>query len=188
MSRSDLSPKEKKVVARFKICLFGDAGVGKTTLINRYLTGAFEERYKISVGMDFYVKKIWIKNKRISLQIWDFAGEERFRFLMPSAISGADGAIFMYDITRYNTFEHLNEWMHIFRESNEKENQKVSAILVGSKIDLKDFRAVSPENAVHLAKQNNLLQIAECSSKKGINVAEIFEMLTKIIMKRKKIS
>ncbi|MHA1150601.1 MAG: Rab family GTPase [Promethearchaeota archaeon] len=187
MSRSDLIPKNKNVVARFKICLFGDAGVGKTTLINRYLTNVFEERYKISVGMDFYVKKIKIKDKICSLQIWDFAGEEKFRFLLPNAVIGADGAIFIYDITRYNTFEHLHEWLKIFNETNEKEEQKVSTILVGSKIDLKDYRAVPSEEVVKFAKQHSFLQIVECSSKKGINVAETFEMLAKILMKKKKI-
>ena len=69
MAPSDLKSEVKNVSARFKICLFGDAGVGKTTLINRYLTGVFEERYKISIGMDFYVKKIDIEDQRVSLQI-----------------------------------------------------------------------------------------------------------------------
>ena len=92
-----------KVDDRFKVVIFGNAGVGKTTLTHRYLTGIFEETYQTTIGMDLYVKKIEIDEKMFSLQIWDFAGEEEYRFLLPSALLNADGAIFMYDITNYQT-------------------------------------------------------------------------------------
>ena len=99
----------------FKVCLFGDGGVGKTTLINRYLTGVFKSDESITIGVDFHIKKLIIEEKRISLQIWDFAGEERFRFLLPSYVLGASGGIFVYDITRFTSLKNFQDWLDIFK-------------------------------------------------------------------------
>ena len=110
-------------VFKFKICIFGDGGVGKTTLTQRYMTGIFQEKYQLTIGMDFYLKKLEIDGNEVSLQIWDFAGEEKFRFLMPGALSGAHAAIFMYDLSRYGTIENLNDWISLFKETNQKKNK-----------------------------------------------------------------
>ena len=61
---------------KFKICIFGDGGVGKTSLVNRYLTGVFQEHYRITIGADFFVKRINVNGATVTLQIWDFAGVE----------------------------------------------------------------------------------------------------------------
>jgi len=177
------NPKKIKL----KVAIFGAGGVGKTTLTNRYLTGVFQEKYKTTIGMDFYVKKISFKGNPISLQIWDFAGEEKFRFLLPSALKGAHGTIFMYDITRYNTLQELNEWIRVFRETNKKEGQIVHAVLLGGKKDLEDYRAVPKEEGEAFSLEKGLLNFMECSSKRGENVQEVFENLTKIIMRKKNI-
>ena len=68
----------------FKVCVFGEGGVGKTTLVNRYLTGIFEANTKMTLGLDFYVKAIDLDDMKIVLQIWDFGGEDKFKFLLPS--------------------------------------------------------------------------------------------------------
>ena len=93
---------------QFKLPIFGDAGVGKTTLTHRYLHGLFKQSYHGTIGVDFFLKKLELNGKNISLQIWDFAGEEKFRFLLPGIINGANGTIFMFDITRYVTFKNLS--------------------------------------------------------------------------------
>ena len=82
----------------FKVCIFGDGGVGKTTLIKRYLSGTFDESTRITIGVDFHIKKLEVEGKQITLQLWDFAGEERFRMLLPTYMRGAKGGIFLYDI------------------------------------------------------------------------------------------
>jgi small GTP-binding protein len=186
MSKLNADIKED-IAFRFKICIFGDAGVGKTSLIQRYLTGLFKEKYNTTIGMDFYIKKLNVEKKSITLQIWDFAGEEKFRFLMPSCAQGADGALFMYDITRYNTLKNLIEWLKIFKEVNPSENKYVPAILLGGKADLQEFRAVPSDDAVRIAKEHGLLQIFECSSKRGTNVEDTFEYLAKHLMKKRKL-
>ena len=141
---------------RFKVCVFGDGGVGKTTLVKRYLTGLFKDDYLITIGMDFYLKKLKVENKKVSLQIWDFAGEDRFRFLLPSVVSGAAGVIFMYDTTRYVTFKNLNNWMKVFRGATKNTQDQIQTLLVGGKIDLDFKRAVQKEDGGEFANDNDL--------------------------------
>ncbi len=168
----------------FKICIFGDGGVGKTTLLNRYLTGLFKDDSGITIGVDFHLKKLEIEGKRVSLQIWDFAGEDRFRFLLPSYIMGASGGIFMFDITRYSSLKNFQEWLGVVDKGSLGEPERIPIIMAGSKLDLKDRRAVSSQDALELAKENGLFSYIECSSKTGENVEEIFNQIARIMLKR----
>jgi small GTP-binding protein len=171
---------------KFKVPIFGDGGVGKTTLTHRYLNGVFKETYQLTIGMDFFLKKIKIDGKSISLQIWDFAGEEKFRFLLPGAVMGANGVIFVYDITRYVTFKNLTNWLTVFNEANEIHDQKFPILLVGSKLDLEGMRTVPKEEAIKFANDNNFIDYIECSSKSGENVEELFAIISKSIVKKLK--
>jgi len=168
----------------FKIIIFGDGGVGKTTLIARYLTGIFKSDSLITIGVDFHVKKIEIEGKRVSLQIWDFAGEERFRFLLPSYVIGASGGIFLYDITRYSSFKNFDSWLEIFKKGYRGKNHQIPVLMVGSKLDLEYKRAVSREEAYEIAKKNNLYGYIECSAKDGQSVEDIFLEIGQLMIKR----
>jgi small GTP-binding protein len=171
---------------QFKIPIIGDGGVGKTTLTHRYLHGLFKESYHLTIGVDFFLKKLDIAGKKVSLQIWDFAGEEKFRFLLPGVINGANGTIFMFDITRYGSFENLPNWLDVFKKANENHNQEVPALLVGSKTDLAGIRTVPPKEANKFAQDNDFIGYIECSSKNGENVEELFKAITKIMMEKVK--
>jgi small GTP-binding protein len=170
--------------ALFKICIFGDGGVGKTTLINRYLTGIFETNSEITIGVDFHIKKLEIEGKRVSLQIWDFAGEERFRFLLPSYVLGASGGIFMYDITRYSSLRNFPDWLEVFNLSYKGPAKQIPIIMIGSKLDLAYKRAVSRDEATELAENYNLSGYMECSSKEGKNVDEVFYKIGFVLLKQ----
>ena len=180
-------PGSKTHSLKFKVPIFGDGGVGKTTLTHRFLNGLFKETYQLTIGMDFYLKKLELDGKSISLQIWDFAGEEKFRFLLPGAVMGANGTIFMYDITRYVTFKNLTDWLTVFNEANEIHDQKLLPILlVGSKLDLEGVRTVPKEEAIEFAHNNNFIDYIECSSKSGENVEELFTIISRRMAKKYK--
>lgn len=172
----------KERLAVFKLCIFGDGGVGKSSLINRFLTKVFDEDLKMTIGADFSVKDIELNGREIRLRIWDFAGEEKFRVLMPSYVQGADGGVFMYDTTRYNSLSNLEEWLAFFKSEEKASEKVIPLIMVGGKTDLKDKRAFPPNTAEDLAKQHELLAHLECSSKTGENIEMIFETITKYML------
>jgi small GTP-binding protein len=188
MSYSSQKHPEKKrsADALFKIIIFGDGGVGKTTLVKRYLEGYFEETTKMTVGMDFFVKHVEVEGKQVTLQIWDFGGEERFRFLLPSYVSGASGGIFMYDITRLMSLNHVDEWLEIFSSEYSKKYSEdtLPVLMLGGKKDLEYKRSVKKEEAKQVLKEQNCFKFMECSSKTGENVEKVFIELTRELLRR----
>ncbi|MFX1311464.1 MAG: Rab family GTPase [Promethearchaeota archaeon] len=169
----------------FKLCIFGDGGVGKSTLIRRYVTKVFEEKTKMTIGADFSVKNLEVDGKNVTLRIWDFAGEERFRVLLPSFVKGADGGIFMYDVTRYSTLNNIKDWLSIFKYFVSNDQTRIPIIMIGGKADLQDQRSVKPEEAKELSKNYNLQGFYECSSKTGDNVEIIFEDITRKMLENR---
>ena len=169
--------------AVFKLCIFGDGGVGKTTLVNKYLTGVFKNS-TMTIGIDFHIKTLVIDGIKVRLQIWDFAGEERFRFLLPSYIVGASGGIFMYDITRFSSLKNLNDWLDVLNHGASAIEDQIPILLAGGKADLADKRAIDKELGSETAKENNLCGFLECSAKTGENVDLIFETITRKIINK----
>ncbi len=170
--------------AMFKVCIFGDGGVGKTTLVNRYLTGVFKTNFTMTIGVDFLMKKLEIQNKLVNLQIWDFAGEIRFRFLLPSYVRGASGGIFMFDITRQSSLRNLPDWLEVFKKGTEEREKDMLIIMVGGKSDLHDQRSVMSKDAAGVARSHNLYDYIECSAKTGENVESIFYKLARELTER----
>ncbi len=169
----------------FKLCIFGDGGVGKTTLINRYVTGVFTESTIMTIGVGFNVKKIIIKENPVSLQIWDFAGEDRFRFLLPAYVKGARGGLFVFDTTRFVSLNSIDDWAEVIEECTDRDARPLPIILVGSKCDLTDEREISADYAKELCESFKFLEYIECSSKTGFNVEEIFFRLACEMVERK---
>jgi small GTP-binding protein len=134
----------------------------------------------MTLGVDFMMKAVDIDNIKVKLQIWDFAGEERFRFLFPSYIKGANGAIFMYDITNYGSLAHVDDWFEIV---NKEIKDDFPIMFVGGKTDLIHLKEVSTRKAMEVAHSKGADGFIECSSKTGENVHKIFQLLTKIIIK-----
>ncbi|OLS15912.1 MAG: small GTP-binding protein [Promethearchaeota archaeon CR_4] len=164
----------------FKLVLFGDGAVGKTALTQRYLTGLFKDDTKITIGVEFHINDLEIANKRVKLQIWDFGGEERFRFLLPSYCKGANGGIFMFDVTNTNSLHHVDDWMDVLR----KATGNIPIMMVGTKVDLAHNRAVNAKEAMALAKSHKFAGYAEVSAKTGVNVESVFETIAEIMIKR----
>jgi small GTP-binding protein len=167
--------------ATYKIVIFGDAGCGKTTLTQRYLTNLFKSDTTMTIGVDFEVKSLEIDEKKVKLQIWDFGGEERFRFLLPTYVKGANGGLFMYDITNYSSLAHIDDWLTVIRKKIE---DLFPILVVGGKADLADQREVSSHEGIEIAKTRDMNAFIECSSKTGENVELTFEALTKLMLQR----
>ncbi len=161
----------------FKLMMLGDASVGKTSLTLRYISGFFMEDLKLTIGVDFYSKTILFNGKKVKLQMWDFGGEERFRFLLSQYCKGANGAFFLYDITNVRSIEHLPEWTQIVRENA----GDIPIMLIGSKKDLDEFRTVPREDGILAAKKYNLASFIELSSKTGENVESTFKVMTETL-------
>ena len=168
--------------ATFKICIFGAGGVGKTTLVQRYITGHFRESTKMTIGADILIKDLEFNDWKVRLQIWDFGGENRFRFFLPPYARGAFAGIFMYDITRYNSLLDFDEWVKIFMKGASFGGKEVPVLMVGGKLDLEERRMITAEEASHFALSRNVYKIIECSSKTGQNVELIFKDITNKIM------
>ncbi|MHA2430685.1 MAG: Rab family GTPase [Promethearchaeota archaeon] len=166
--------------AIFKIVIFGDAGSGKTTLTKRLMTNLFISDTQMTIGVEFVIKTIYIDGKEIKLQIWDFGGEERFRFLLPKYIRGASGGILMYDITDNTSLLHVEDWLSVIHETGEV----FPIILIGGKSDLEAYRQISSEEGLEVAKSNDLNEFFECSSKTGENVEKVFEILARLMSKK----
>ena len=164
----------------FKVMMLGDASVGKTSLTIRYISGNFMEDLKLTIGVDFYSKIIQFKDKKVKLQVWDFGGEERFRFLLSQYVKGANGVLFLYDITNKESLDHLPDWTQIVREYA----GQIPITLVGSKSDLEEYRVVKKEDGKNTVQKYNLSGFLELSSKTGENVQEAFTMITEILFKR----
>jgi len=158
----------------FKLMMLGDASVGKTSLTLRYISGYFMEDLKLTIGVDFYSKTTLFNEKKVKLQMWDFGGEERFRFLLSQYCKGANGAFFLYDITNVRSLEHLPDWTQIVRENA----GDIPIMLIGSKKDLDEFRTIPREDGILAAKKYNLASFIELSSKTGDNVEKAFTTMT----------
>lgn len=162
--------------ARYKMCIFGDGGVGKTTLINRYISGKYSEDFRMTIGVDFYTKSLEIEGIRVNLQIWDFAGEQQFKNLLPNYVIGASGGIFMYDISRFYSLTHIEDWFNLLNKAPDRRENKLPILLVGGKKDLalNGKRVVEEDYATDYGKKFGVFDFVECSSKTGENVDHIF--------------
>lgn len=160
-----------------KSIVVGDGGVGKSTMIQRLITGKYIAQ-KITIGTDLATYDLESDGKKVTLQIWDFAGEKRFRFFLPNYSRGAMGCLLCYDISRYTSFDNLKEWYDIVKENA---NDPVF-VLVGGKKDLEDRRVVSREDAKAFQDEYNIDYFFETSSKSGDNNKKIFQVLANGIL------
>ncbi len=152
-------------LSRQKIIFCGDAGVGKTSIINSIMGQKFSEEYEPSIGVDFFSKTVRYNGRLIKLQIWDSAGQEKFRSLIPNYIRGSAIIFLIFDVSQKITYEHLNEWLNFITNI---ENGGL-IIIVGNKIDLKDSREVNTEEAEKYCKDKKY-EYFEVSAKNGTNI------------------
>ena len=169
----------------FKIIIGGDGGVGKTTMLHRYVNGTFLFDSKMTIGADIFHKVITLREGLdCSLQLWDFGGQERFRIILDSFVRGAAGAFLMFDLTDFKSFMNLPKWINIIR----KDDPTLPILLLGSKYDLIESIMVDDQYVRQFVENNNISGYCKVSSKTGYNVDGVFEALVNTIIEYRKIT
>ncbi|MFX0030905.1 MAG: Rab family GTPase [Candidatus Hermodarchaeota archaeon] len=162
-----------------KVITAGDGGVGKTTLLYRYVEGRFLANTKITLGVEFFLKEINIKGEQINLQVWDFGGQDHFRPLLENYSVGARGALLLFDLTRPSSLENIEQWVNICRGKN----PGIPIIFLGTKLDLTEMITVDDKYAKTFPKQYGFFKYLKISSKTGHNVNLAFKLLAKEIIR-----
>ena len=162
----------------YKILLLGDSAVGKSCLLLRYCDDSFQDIHLATIGLDFRLKTLNLdNNKKIKAQIWDTAGQDRFRAITKNYYRGANGILLIFDITDRSSFEHIRNWIEQIKE---EAPEQIIIYLVGNKIDNQNNRVVTNEEAKKVAEEFKL-KYYETSAKNNINVDTTFLDLIKEI-------
>lgn len=166
---------------KLQVIIIGSRGVGKTSLMERFTDDTFCEACKSTVGVDFKIKTVELRGKKIRLQIWDTAGQERFNSITSAYYRSAKGIILVYDITKKETFDDLPKWMKMI---DKYASEDAELLLVGNKLDCEADREISKQQGEKFAQQITGMRFCEASAKDNFNVDEIFLKLVDDILKK----
>ena len=166
------------MVYRIKVIIIGEAGVGKTSLVKKFVSGRFTSDYRVSIGANLFVKDLILNSDvDVSIQIWDIAGQEKWVKMRHLYYRGAHGALIVGDLTRGNTFEQLKEF---WNPDLKKFCGDIPKILVVNKVDLEPI--VSNSDIEKLAQDINVKATIITSAKNGQNVEDAFHQIAETII------
>eukprot|EP00005_Dracoamoeba_jomungandri_P002639 CAMPEP_0174261962 /NCGR_PEP_ID=MMETSP0439-20130205/12692_1 /TAXON_ID=0 /ORGANISM="Stereomyxa ramosa, Strain Chinc5" /LENGTH=194 /DNA_ID=CAMNT_0015346583 /DNA_START=95 /DNA_END=679 /DNA_ORIENTATION=- len=168
--------------ANYKLLIIGDAAVGKTSLLKRFIEHTFSTDHEVTLGVDFKTHKVEFNGVTVNLSMWDTAGQERFKEFTTAYYNTADGIIIVYDVTNEETFENVPSWLETIESHTDSQN--IKRVLVGNKCDLKNKRAVTTERGEEYANGVGL-EFVESSAKEGENVNSVFNKLIELLSKDK---
>ena len=157
-------------VQHFKLIFLGDQYVGKSSILNRFYQDKFEEDYQATIGLDFHSKNVNVNGTTVRLLLYDTAGQEKFKSLIPMYIRDANIIIVVYDITNKDSFAHTEHWVN---ETKDLKREDAIFILVGNKLDLEENRVVTKKEAEDYATEKGFL-FHEVSAKTGDQIQELF--------------
>jgi len=165
----------------YKLILGGDGGVGKTSMVHRFVEDSFQTDYKSTIGTSIMKKVCDFEGlaSKVRFVIWDLAGQAQFQRVRQTYVANAEAGILVFDVTRKKTFDSVEKWFNEIKSAS----KSISLILIGNKIDLVEDRQVTTEEGENLAKKLNLSYF-EASAKTGENVNDAFNMLALQMIKR----
>ncbi|CAB1326898.1 unnamed protein product [Coregonus sp. 'balchen'] len=190
---------------KLQIIIIGSRGVGKTSLMERFTDDTFCEACKSTVGVDFKIKTVELRGKKIRLQIWDTAGQERFNSITSAYYRGAKGIVLVYDITKQETFDDLPKWMKMIDKYTplissvttvhtsyllisllsvigQYASEEAELLLVGNKLDCETDRIITKQTAERFTSRISGMRFCEASAKDNFNVEECFLKLVDDIL------
>lgn len=163
-----------------KLIVLGNAGVGKTSLLDRYVARRFSSQYKTTIGADLSTKDVQVGDDVVSLQIWDTAGQERFQSLGPAFYRGADACILVYDVGDQASFAKLDQWRDQFISSGDIHDRDFPFIVLGNKADISPSSyKVHPSAVEQWCRTKGSIPHFQVSAKTGQNVDEALFCLIK---------
>lgn len=162
----------------FKGIVIGEAGVGKSCILHRLVSDEFKDDYEVTIGAEFSSVIAKVRGRNIKLQVWDTAGQENFRSMIRVFYKGSHAAFLVFDITRAESFENLEEWVEDIKD-NALPNAKI--LLLGNRKDEESSRQVSSEKAKELCDRLELTGYYETSAKSGEGVREVFADIARML-------
>ena len=166
-----------------KVVIIGDSGVGKTSLLNRFVDDKYEENRSVTIGIDTKIKTIFLPeyNKTIKLQLWDTAGQERYQSVTRSYYKGSLGALVVFAFDDLNSFEHVRQWIRYLREYT---TSCKTIVMIGNKSDIPpNERKVTHKQGHDMANEWNI-EYLETSAKVGKGVNEAFVNMARSMVKK----
>ena len=171
---------EEEYEMMVKVIIIGDSSVGKTNIMSKYLKNIFNEDSKATVGVEFGSKLFNIEGHNIKAQIWDTAGQEKYKAITGAYYKGSKGAFVVYDITRKDTFDSIDRWINDLKSTADP---KITIILIGNKCDLEHRREILKAQGEEKAKSFGCAFL-ETSALSGDNLDNAFQMMISEIFKK----
>ena len=176
-----------------KVLILGNSQVGKSSILNQFTEGSFSESMPPTLGIDYKISQITVGDETIKLQIWDTAGQEKFKSITENFYKGAQGIILVFDLTDRDSFSNIRTWLkNVF----EKAGKNVVICLVGNKLDLLDMytrdkdkyhdeleKSVRQEEVDQLLTEHSFHYL-KASAKKNVNIKEAFNFIAAELLKK----
>ncbi len=158
----------------FKVILVGDTRVGKSSIVSMFVNKKMTDLHDTTIGVDFNMKLVELDSKIAKLQLWDTAGQEKFRSIIGSYYRSAHATIVVFDLTSIKSFENIDNW---FKEIDKRGPEITTKFLIGNKSDLLFNRKVTKEEGMLMAERNNATYF-ECSAKENDHIDDMFKIIT----------
>ena len=183
IAKSQMDIKNLEVF-EYKIILVGDPGVGKTSIMTKFVSNEFQNTYLSTIGVEFKSKEIHINNNTCArLKIWDTCGQEKFRAITRQYFKNSEGVFVVFDLTNKETTKKLDIWMKDIKDNIDND---YFIFLIGNKSDIKDRDLTIAEEAKQFAI-NKKINYYEVSAKTGSGIYNIFEKMASKLINKKKI-
>ena len=173
--------KEEENIEIFSIITLGESGVGKTSILKRFIYSVYEEDNASTIGLNFAFKIITLKNnKKVKIKVIDTAGQEKYRSLAKSYIKNAQAVLYVFSIDQKDSLEKIKGWINMFRES--KNNPNIPCYLIRNKSDL--MGQFDEESINDLMNDNHISGFISVSAKENVNIDKIFEDISELWYKK----